>query len=606
MSMTLIRDIVERVLKELIEKKAKTPTAEDVKITKGDIYDLFISEFGEDSQKYELVYQKLKEEGIIDESGFVDVTIAYLYRLLQRGHFDRPIFFESEVPKVISPFGVASPGMIIEPITSEKYVVSVPETIAVCDVLSDEYIPKGKRKPVITKFIYFGDDRIVISPVGFEELDVVTNYRDEVVFSRLEESAPDIDYLWKQVRNFFVTYVDMKPSDADICTLFVFQSWLAPALDSVFYLAIKAPFGGGKTTLGTAIASLCRHGYTVGNASPAAVARGIERRQGTVFFDEVDQGQKTDSENSLWNVLRIGQKRAGGADIYERVSEGGKVQRFNVFGPKVFAVHSNIEQALAQRSVSVVLYPTKNKDIPIKNLFRTGAVEYLKSEILLWYLKEGIPILQRLRDTKITEIDGKMFFSNDIARRAFDKVIEIYQGLGLSPRNIEIAMIMAQILEVLGIDAYDSVKEVLKLKMREDEEFRELGVLDVIRSVLTDKYETLATEHQNFFLHGSYIAVPYDLVYKTFNQKLKKLGLPSYSVHKFRGLLRELGVDKPDIFKKVKLPKLVWNPDNREEEVVEGRKTLKMAFVFNEELCGILGVEVKRFGKSLEEFGEEG
>lgn len=608
-------DVVEHFLENWEEKakKVKDPTGKKVNFSQGDFYEIFLKLFENNleesslmhvSENINYLYDKFKKEGILSPEGFPKISISYLYKLINKGHFDREIFLSWALPEQIPTSGHISPSLIIEPVNEGHYAYSYKnseETKAkITQILASDITEYNKKKKKTINSIYIDGEEIKISPFDVTEIGVITGYRFRTL-NRLMENPPKVKTLWKEIKGFLKNYVDMQEHDYDIATLFIIQSWVFPVLQSVFYLQVKAPFGGGKTTLGTAVSSLCRHGYTVANASPASVARGIEARQSTVFFDEIDQGQKLDDDSSLWNVLRIGQKKTGGSDIYERVGPNGEIQRFRVFGPKIFAVHSQVEEALSQRSIPLILYPTDVGDLAIKNLFRDSEAITIKTKLLAWFLNDGLKVLSKLYDARINAVDGEYFFSNLISKKAFEKVTSIYKSMGLSPRNVELFLIMSLILEAIDIDIYDSVKHVLKVKMQEDEEFRDMGLQDIVRESIIDWYEKIKDNYASMFTNtDSFICVPYDGVFKSINRKLRSIGLPSITARKLRGVLRELSIDKPDVFKKVSLPKMVWDRENGEQATQ--KRTTRRAFVFTPALCRVLGVEFKKGVGELEQY----
>lgn len=605
-----LNDVVTRVL-DYVSSKCKTISGQDMPLVEGDMYSIFIEDFETDTDAYSRIYKILKDNNVIDESGFLSSELTQMYQLIDLGHFTTQLNFATVLPEKINMYGLARPDLIIEPVSVDKFAVSHLNAgstkVELRDILAEEFTLPGKKRPQ-TKYLFSigGHDIDLEEEPSVNEIYTVSNYNLDLL-PKLLENPPSTQQVWVEVKSFLKKYIEMDEHNYDISTLFIFQSWLAPVMNAVFYLAIKAPFGGGKTTLGTSIASLCRHGYTVGNISAASLARGVEKRQGTVFADEIDQGSKASDEDAIWNVLRIGQKRSGGADVYERSTSEGKIQRFRVFGPKLFAVHSQVEEALAQRSISIVLYPANDQHFAIKNQFRFNHSKNLKTKLLAWYLHNGMYFLDKMKSAVITEVDDQFYFTSEVAKNAFDKTTISLKKIGLTPRNIEIAMIMFQVAEVMGEDIESSITRSIIFKMQEDEEFKNIGMLDILRENLIYWFDSIRESFPiEFSDPNGYICVPYEVIYKGFNGKLRRTGIQAVTTKQFRGLLRELAIDKDNMFRKVRLPSLsrVRGDDDKYENATSQRKSLRKCFVFGEDLCKILGIEVnKSEKKTLEDFG---
>jgi hypothetical protein len=118
----------------------------------------------------------------------------------------------------------------------------------------------------------------------------------------------------------------------------------------VFCLGIKGEYCGGKTVTGEATVSTCRHGYLTGNLSPPFVAGSIQNQKLTLMVDELDSisGTKDSDFNS---VFRQGYRRGV---RYNRVNPDTlETESYLIFGSKLFTVHSDMEETLQTRTVSI-------------------------------------------------------------------------------------------------------------------------------------------------------------------------------------------------------------------------------------------------------------
>lgn len=585
-----LKDIVVGLADKISEvKHKKDETGQFVLIDEAILSEVLLDK---NQEEYAKILKLLEKVRLIDENKYLRPTLYETYKLCRLGHFNGiSVSSKLDFPKEIPVLGFVNDRLIIEPVSKTKYAYSYIQNneikYGLTDLVSQEkYFGKSKT-PKIEYFLYIGGQEISIPDEPHQaDLDAIAGYDLSSLEGELQNKMDTKD-LWSEVNKFIRNYLDLDEQMYDVATLFIFQSWLVPVMNSVFYLQIKGVFGGGKTTSGTTIASLCRHGYTSSNVTAPSVARSLEHRQGTVFIDEIDQTAR-DDEDSLYNVLRIGQKKVGGADVYERVMKDGKVRRFRVFGAKIFAVHSQIESALAQRSIPLTIYPTKKKNLAITNMYRDAPARIVRTKILAWYLQNGLIYLDRMKHSGISEIDGHFFFLSEYSRRAFEMTKRIYELFGLSARNTEITQLMSLVSEIIGVNVEGAMKEIIVSKMKEDEELRETGQLEVLRDVVIWWYERLVDDYGETFRNvDGYISIPSSFLFKSFNTRLKHMGFNTLNNHRFRGYLRELQIDDEESYKKIRLPML-------SKEGASSRRTLKRALIMNEGTCKIFGLEVDK------------
>jgi hypothetical protein len=162
------------------------------------------------------------------------------------------------------------------------------------------------------------------------------------------------------VRRFLTRYIVFRGQDQEIAlALFVAHSYAVEAADATPYIAItSAEKRSGKSRVLEVLELLVRNPAMVAHISEAALYRTITEERPCLLFDEVDAvfGKAAGPQNEgLRGILNAGYRR--GASVRRCVGEGKKmrVERFDVYCPKVLAGLGQLPDTLSDRSIHIRL-----------------------------------------------------------------------------------------------------------------------------------------------------------------------------------------------------------------------------------------------------------
>ena len=432
---------------------------------------------------------------------------------------------------------------------------------------------------------------------------------------KISREAPE---LWTLVKNYFKFFLDLREEVYyDAYALTAFQSWLLNILNSVWFLAAKGAFGAGKTVGGEALVRICRHGK-VASPSVAWLGRSIERLQITPFVDEFDILVETDSE--IARMARMCQRRGM---TYDRCSEHGKPQSWKVFAPWIMSIHGELEDALASRTIPITTEETADISLPILNTMKEEMGQAIYDELWMWYMDsiceltrvdqvEGyreherggvfqkvnnlvnrlIPLLEEAnpKEEKLKEAQKRLF--DELTASVNRSQLEVLSKL--SGRDVEIAYHMFKVANLLGIDLTESVRKLMEIKAEVEEERREVGVLGLLRDLLVKLYEE-RRKHPNYWTSTGEFMISNKEVYAELTPWLHDHEMPGVTPGQFKGLLRELGFDRPTSRRKMKV--FTWEEikSGAYDEFLAGKaeKPSRLALIFTPKVQRRLGLKVE-------------
>jgi hypothetical protein len=424
--------------------------------------------------------------------------------------------------------------------------------------------------------------------------------------------------LWTMTKNYFKFFLDLKEEVYyDAYALTAFQSWTLKLLNSVWFLAAKGAFGAGKTVGGEALVKVCRHGK-VASPSVAWLGRSIERLQMVPFIDEFDVIAERDNE--ITRMARMSQRRGM---TYDRCSESGTPQSWKVFTTWIMSVHGELEDALASRTIPITTEETQDWSLPVLNTMKEQMGQALYDEFWMWYMdnideltevakvvppEEGLGLyapekvnnlvnLSQLllikanpEEEKLKELQKKVL--DGLTSKINQKQLEL---LGkLSGRDVEIAYHMFKLANLLGVDLTESVGKLMEIKAEVEEERKEVGSLGLLRDLLVKLYEKRRT-HPNYWTSTGEFMISNKEVFAEFIPYLHDHEAAGVTPGEFKGLLRELGFDRPTSRRKMKVFTWAEIEDGAYNRFVEGEeeKPTRLALVFTGKAQRCLGLKVE-------------
>ncbi|MEM3577912.1 MAG: hypothetical protein QXX51_05580, partial [Candidatus Bathyarchaeia archaeon] len=424
---------------------------------------------------------------------------------------------------------------------------------------------------------------------------------------RGEKQSLSMEQLWKLNGVYLRTFLDFpRPFEFSVTQLFIQQTWLVELLPVVFYLGVKGEFGGGKTVTGETIVLVCKHGYLTGNLSPPFVARAVQEHKITLMVDELDAVAGT-KDSDLNCIFRQGYRRGL---KYSRVNpEKLETESYMVFGPKLFTVHSEIEEALQTRTVPIHVRETSNPQYPIVNLDKASFAEYVYTENFLWYLDNALTfkgndlhaingsqldILDTL-DLKISDCNidiqaeklRQLLFENKKTLLLEGQVNQVSQ---VSGRNTELMFLCFALSNLLKIQCDDDIVKTFQQKLLEESERTEIGLIGVLKQVLTDLWNE-KKENKDYITEDGLVKISNKEIYDKYNEVLKKEYGQGVSPAKFKEFMLEFGFS--DALNRTKLE--VPIPGDAE-------KKSRLCNIFTDRVLRKLGIEEEEQDeKSLQE-----
>jgi len=482
---------------------------------------------------------------------------------------------------VLHPAGGLATNFVYEPLGTREYVYRTKDGKKGIFSLQIEYEdPEKKKNPswkiqIEGKPYYFSKKPPKEWLFNTPDREIIQKWVDG------KKQSLTTEEMWNLNNIYFRTFLDFPHQyEFSATLLFIQQTWLVELLPVVFYLGIKGEFGGGKTVTGEAITNVSRHGYLTGNLSPPFVARAIQDQKITLMVDELDSLAGT-KDSDLNSIFRQGYRRGS---RYSRVNPDTlEPESKEIFGPKLFTVHANIEEALQTRTIPLHVRETEKPEYPIVNLDKTAFGKLVYAENFLWYLDNilalrdnelhtinglainTLDILDTL-DTKISDYNVDVRAS-EIRATLFEKkkslisegqVSQVSQVVG---RNTELMFVCFTLSNILKISCDDDIKKTFEQKLIEEGERSELGYLGLLRDVLNELWISKQNE-PDYMTDEGFVKISNKEIYNRFNEKLKKEYDSGVSPPKFKEYLLEFGFTDALNRKKLEVP-ILGDPEKK-------------------------------------------
>jgi len=398
----------------------------------------------------------------------------------------------------------------------------------------------------------------------------------------VDEKNKEIDamYIFNVLKNYFKAFFDLPIERSyDILVLSVFQSWLVEILDVLFYVSISGETGSGKTALLEALLDVSRHGLVAANIKSAGIARCAERFKLSLGIDEIDS--KKFKDDDVEGICRQGYRR--GQFYIRMMPKSHEPEFFDVFGFKAFSYRSVIADDLQNRSIDVPISRTKNKEIPVINLFKQHFSPF--ELIFFWYMdnvadlyaqspsfqkdmdkfeaedykkmteqekerfdeyvkekKEG-DIVNNVNNVKIVNVNNNIYNNiiyninrKTIARKTpyLHNFVNIINKHPIFGRNLEIAYLIYSLTQILGLDITEILVETIEQKQEMEEASQEEGWVGLLK-------ELLAQEFENAEIKDDIKVIPYKSIISKYIRRMKEVYENVPSQHQIRKLLRQIG-----------------------------------------------------------------
>jgi len=191
------------------------------------------------------------------------------------------------------------------------------------------------------------------------------------------------------VASFIRRFVVLTSSQIEAITLWIIHTHNFESADATPYLNIhSAEKRSGKTRLLEVLEQLVNKPWFTGRATPAVLARKIDKEKPTLLLDESDAAFKGDKEYSqtLRGILNSGYRRGGKSSIC--IGQGANIdyKDLSTFCPKAIAGIGSLPDTIADRSIPIKLRRrTRNETVA---RFRQKEIEPealpIRASILRW------------------------------------------------------------------------------------------------------------------------------------------------------------------------------------------------------------------------------
>jgi hypothetical protein len=458
------------------------------------------------------------------------------------------------LPKEIHPAGMSIPGFTIEPIAPLNFVYNWCNFKGIANV--QVYAQTGRYFLNIEGFeVLLEDKPITEFPFRLPNLELVSMWVKGDYTSK--SSVEMYNLLKKYYRLFGELQMDCF---YDLLSLYTFQSWLYEKFNNVFYLMIFGAFGAAKTTLAEMVTLVSRHGYSSSAPSIAFVARALDRHKIMLFVDELDSINPKESENDseIYSIFRMGYRKG---QKYSRINkETMDPESFSIYGPKIFTIHNDIEEALKQRSLPVMTTMSTNSQLPIINMIKNEYSQNIFDNMFIWYMENSVMVdLIDIIDYNINriEIEDERARLFGLLTRSIE-TSQLAQLSQLKGRSVELGFITAKLGTLINegsvdvINFADIIEKIFKTKAEIEEERTEINEFAVIRDILSTAYENFKHDKE-YITEEGWFKIAQKWVLEMITKKLReKDNFNRIGSGPLQGALRDLGFQVPNTKRKLK------------------------------------------------------
>jgi hypothetical protein len=229
----------------------------------------------------------------------------------------------------------------------------------------------------------------------------------------------DLGDLLDAVEVFVRRFCVIDDAQAAAATLWAAHTHAIDAAMATPYLyASSAEPESGKTRLLEALRELVRNPLMTMNVSDAALFRALDKREPTLFLDEVDaifnpKARERGHRDDLRALLNAGYRRG---ELVLRMGGGNntELQAFRVFGPKALAGLGTLPPTLASRCIPITM-KRRRVDEPVED-FIPGDLADETSELRTQLEAWASDALEGLRVARPDRIDGLRDRTNEVWR----------------------------------------------------------------------------------------------------------------------------------------------------------------------------------------------
>ena len=486
--------------------------------------------------------------------------------------------------------GIINNLLVYEPLGRRRYLVHTIKNKNILSVASPHKEKKTKKilfwiLEIENKYYRFIDNplnKLVFQTPSNESVQKYVNNNYKVLSS---------NKIYKKLKIILKVYTDTSLEiDYNILVLIILLSWIAPHLQTIFYLFIIARFGSGKTAILETLRDLCRHGFMAGNCSSAVIGRLVDQQKLTLMFDEFDVKTKQnakggDSEETM--ITRQGQRKG---NFYVRWnSKKNEPDIADPYGVKVFTLHSSVEKALSTRGLPLQLTVSKDRRIPIINIFKSEGLKPVFEDLFFWYV-DNILVSQVSEVSNVSHIsyEGEVDkIREDLYKNAtkFLTKTDLLLFKDLFGRNIEIGFIALLISKIYDINIVKDLKETFEYKQELEDDDSENIILQTIRAELSNQYAN--NKNINGYVKEGIVIAEVQKIHDKVKNRMSQMDMIPIGRQAFHSYMREAGCIDRVNYKKTKIP----------SEISESNTKSVTCVWFDDTLLKFIGEDKEKLGK---------
>lgn len=520
-----------------------------------------------------------------------------------------------EEERQIDPAGEVFEGIVIEPLGNGLYVYTSEFGKKKGVTKANGMAIEGTKK--VAYYLKIGDKKYFFkSKPFFDKLPFLTPSINKIKkWISGEYSPPNSKELYENSVKYGKLIFGLdKDIDYYMESLCMFQTWLRPALNSVFHIGRDGTKGSGKTSIGEFSCILARHGRTSGDLSGAVIGRVVEKYQISLHVDEIDQ-LNGDKRENVEAILRHSQRRD---NPYSRCNKDtGELEFHDTFNAHTFSFRKNTEDALRQRSYIVRTKPTKDHRLSLLTSHKKLIGFPLFEDFFFWYMENianfvvfVVNVVDVVGVLGVIDKKNLSLFSQEEIDKARTELWNIYtQHLTerqksllrkLTGRYSEIGYNVLNISKKLGLDIFEYLEEALISKQAEESVSDQI-YLSLLEDLLVKIFEDHSSEYVNVVVNKEYkrqlkyvikrgsdkdcFFYPKTDAFIKYLSFLREKGMPSIDQDRFSGFLKDMG--------------FIEGANIRNQRIGGGLP--KKSLVYSEDLLDTLNLSKKSNQKVVEE-----
>ena len=366
-------------------------------------------------------------------------------------------------------------------------------------------------------------------------------------YNNRKNELPKLREVYKEIVTLSKILFDLRTNkDYHLLALFILQSYLKPALSNVFFLHIEGDKHSGKSTLLNFISTISYNSFKCQDVSGAFISRLVETYSANICVDELDElGKKKDD---VMNILRSGYtKDMVGAGKLEKINNQFVPKAFSSYGSHCYTLRSDSEDALKSRSYSIYSKNTDddrlarlNKElVTLCNKIVTELNLILLHNFRLWvmHFQQNVTSVtgfsRNYEITKVLDIEKSRQDLYNFLTKSYTPEQKIIMKQ-IKSRNSQLADTLFTLLQMIGIEEDDFVKEIIESKIADDDANVDIEQ-DIVKTALINLYQMHHNDIQqynnNFFVTINQFNLEVNRLSKEYNLQLSQRVMKKYALH---------------------------------------------------------------------------